>query len=139
MRYVVIVRAFINLDDILPVLFELEVRGIIFVINGPELTELVKRNSLIYDAIKHLNGKTVTLYPTKNKLINIFCNIWALRRHFYKPLITIEHAIGSKMIDYILRFNRVIGGKRILSLIYNVPFKAAKSHKYYGRVIRGKY
>ena len=127
-------RAIVHLDNILPLILELNKLGFIsrplFVIDN-KFYEDYKKNIVICDCINSMNGSFVSINKYKNKFLNKLSNIFILRYFFLYRLISIESSYGfpksSKILSFLTRFNqRFWKGKIILSSINNLPYDVLK-------------
>jgi len=132
------------LDDILPLIFEFKkaniISSIVFITTKREWFDYIRQNVVLYDGVKTVGGKLTYLSKYKNFYLNIFYEIFVLRKLYYSKVLTIETKSGiveSKLLSIVLGYNRKYWkGQRILSLLRNLPFKSSGNiNKYYWSIM----
>ena len=141
---IVIFKSIQNMDDILPLIFELKKIGVvshtIFVANNMKTYGYIKENIVLYDGISSVGGSLTFFNRFNNRYLNLLFNIFILRKCLYQKNISIEMYRVDKWISILLACSRKVWkGKRIYSWIYNRPFRQARNIvKYYELIGRGK-
>ena len=144
MKCLVFITSISYLDDILPLMFELKkanlISSIVFITTKKKWYDYMIQNVVLYDGIKTLGGRLTCLDKHKNSYLNILYQIFVLRKLFYSKVLTIETKAGiakSRLLSIVLGYNRKRWkGKRILSLIQNIPFKSSVNiNKYYWSIL----
>ena len=129
-----------NIDDILPLIYELKKAEIItkptFVASERYVYEFIRKNIVLYEGISSINGKLTYLYKYKNKYLNYFYNLAIYRHYIFRKVISIE-MFTNKMLSILSAFNNnVWKGKKIYSMIFNRPMRQAKTTIGFYRSIR---
>ena len=144
MNCIIIFRSTVSLDDILPLILELKKADIIssplFIAWDKPLFKVIKQNHVLYAGIVFIGGELRYLGKFNNRYINQFYNLFVLRDYIFKKILSIEYKTGNRLVSFLAGFNRrVWKGRRIFSMIFNRPFRAAKNHMKYYQVVQGKH
>jgi len=142
MDCIVLFKSTVTLDDILPLVMELTKQRMIdcplFVAWDKQLYDVILQNEVLYEGINFVGGKMICLNRYKNRYINQLHNIYILRKYLFKKILSLEYETGNRWVSLFSKFNRKVWkGKRVLSLIFNRPYKPAVSHMSYYRIVMG--
>jgi len=131
MDCIIVFRSIGHLEDILPLVFELNKIGLVsspvFVASTKRQDEFIRENVVLVDSISHIGGRLTTLNAHRNRYIRNLYNIFVLRKYFYKQVLTIEVPfIRSFWVTVLLVLNRKVWkGKRMGTLLENKPYRQA--------------
>ena len=129
----------IQLDNILPIVFELKATGIElrprFVAPNKTTFALIQRNPVLCDAIRDVNGTLSHLSSHPVRFLRVLPNLFVLRSFLFHKVISVETSVDySPLTTLLSRWNRKVrGGKRVLALLTNQPARQftanAESHE----------
>jgi len=132
MRFIVLLKhKIIQLDNIIPLLMELKkcslLYGPLFVAPDVYTYEVIKKNVVLFDAIKSMGGELRYVNRFKNRLIRLIHNLFILKDYLYKKVVTFQTFDNlSHVQSFLLFFNkRTLKGKRFYVSFSNLPYKSA--------------
>jgi hypothetical protein len=123
----------IQIDSILPLLFQLRAEGIEakpnFIAPNRKTFDLIQRNPVLYDAIAHLGGTLQCLSNRKNRFLRVAANLPILFPYLLEKVISVETARDFSILTSLLSgFNRwVWKGKRVFCHLSNQPIRQYKA------------
>jgi len=144
MVYIIFIRSILYLDEVLPLIFELNKAGVVFkplfVANNRLTYEYLRKNIVLYEGIHSIGGRLSCLYRYKNSFMNQIYNIIVLRKYLYKKVLSIEtYDIGNLLVSLLMAYNRkILKGKRIKSLLLNRPYEQSINNIEIYRIVRGE-
>lgn len=131
--FVLLKPKLIQLDNILPLIFELKEAGLNmklrFVAPNRETYALIRKNPVLYDAIGSLGGTLSRLSSNSNRILRLLTNLVVLKAYLFHKVISVETAVDySPLTTLLARFNRrVWKGSRILTQLTNQPARQLKA------------